>query len=215
MPVGMPPHDAPPRAAVSIVARPVQLRGSRLARGLLRLAGWQVRFNGLPARQGVMIVYPHTSNWDFFVGLLAKWSIGIPVTFWGKDSLFRLPLLGRWMRWIGGLPVDRDAASGLVGQMAEALVAARANDRFLWLALSPEGTRSRTEGWRSGFYHVARAAAVPLGLVGFDYAQRVVDVDRFIGLGGEVAADMAAIAAAYGNPVGRHPAGAAPIRLRT
>jgi hypothetical protein len=89
----------------TIAERPVQLRGSAVARRLLRLAGWRVAFDGLPARQGVVIVYPHTSNWDFIVGVLAKWSIGIPVAFWGKASLFRVPLFGRWLRWLGGVPV--------------------------------------------------------------------------------------------------------------
>ncbi|HRI17919.1 MAG TPA: 1-acyl-sn-glycerol-3-phosphate acyltransferase, partial [Burkholderiaceae bacterium] len=124
-----------------LTQRPVQLHGSRLARALLRLAGWRVLFDGLPAAQGVAIVYPHTSNWDFVVGLLAKWSIGIPVNFWGKDSLFRIPLFGRWVRWVGGVPVDRTHASGVVGSMAASLREAREQGRFQWLALAPEGTR--------------------------------------------------------------------------
>ena len=94
----------------------MQLRGSALARAVLRLAGWRVAFDGLPARQGVVIVYPHTSNWDFVIGVLAKWGIGIPVAFWGKDSLFRVPLFGRWLRWLGGMPVDRGAPQGAVGR---------------------------------------------------------------------------------------------------
>ncbi|MCE2878816.1 MAG: hypothetical protein LW719_05210 [Comamonadaceae bacterium] len=65
----------------------VQFHGSALARGLLRLLGWQVHFNGLPALQGVIVVYPHTSNWDFPVGLLAKWAMGLEVKFLGKHTL--------------------------------------------------------------------------------------------------------------------------------
>ena len=108
-------------AAVELNERPVQLRGSVLARALLRLAGWRVRFDGLPASQGVAIVYPHTSNWDFPLGILAKWSIGIPVSFWGKDALCKLPLFGRWLRWLGGVPVDRSSHHGIVGAMAESM----------------------------------------------------------------------------------------------
>ena len=104
----------------------MQLLGSALARGLLRAAGWRVVFDGLPAAQGVAIVYPHTSNWDFVVGILAKWAIGIPVTFWGKDSLFRVPVFGRnivstshpyaaqaglRMLWKGGNAVDAAIAA--------------------------------------------------------------------------------------------------------
>jgi 1-acyl-sn-glycerol-3-phosphate acyltransferase len=197
-----------------LTERPVQLRGSRFARALLRLAGWRIDFNGLPAKQGVIIVYPHTSNWDFALGILTKWALGVPATFWGKDSLFKWPLVGRWMRWVGGLPIDRHAPRGIVGQMGDALKAAKAEDRFMWLALSPEGTRSYRDAWRSGFYHVTLAAGVPLGLVRFDYASRVVSVERFITLSGEADSDMAEIAAYLGPTLGKRPEQAAPIRLK-
>ena len=85
----------------------MRLRGSAPARALLRLGGWRVAFDGLPARQGVVIVYPHTSNWDFVVGLLAKWSIGIPVSFWAKASLFRVP---KGMRVEDGAPAAKPRA---------------------------------------------------------------------------------------------------------
>jgi 1-acyl-sn-glycerol-3-phosphate acyltransferase len=198
-------------APVELSERPVQLRGSALARALLRVAGWRIRFDGLPAKQGVAIVYPHTSNWDFVVGILAKWGIGIPVTFWGKDSLFRVPLFGRWMRWLGGVPVDRGSANGIVGQMARALQAARAEGRFLWLALAPEGTRQRSEGWRSGFYHVALQAQVPVGLVVLDFARREVGFVRFLMLSGDAAADIAEVARTFVGRAGCRPELAAPI----
>lgn len=192
---------------------PVQLKGSALARGLMRLAAWRVRFHGLPARQGVLIVYPHTSNWDFVVGIFAKWTIGIDVTFWGKDTLFRVPLFGAWLRWLGGVPVDRAAPHGIVGQMAQALIDARERNQFLWLALTPEGTRQYRDAWRSGFYHVAMRASVPLGLVCFDYRQREVGVANFLQLSGDAARDMAHIEAVLGACTGRNPAQAGPIRL--
>ena len=197
---------------VEVTGRPVQLQGSALARGLLRLAGWTVRFDGLPARQGVAIVYPHTSAWDFVVGILAKWSIGIPVTFWGKDSLFRIPLFGRWLRWVGGVPVDRDSRQGIVGQMAGALRAACEEGRFLWLALAPEGTRRLGAEWRSGFYHVVLQAQVPLGLVTLDYGRRELAIEHFLMLSGDAAADTAAVARGFATTTGRHAALATPIR---
>ena len=79
------------------------LNGSALATAVLRLFGWRVVCQGLPARQGVVLVYPHTSNWDFPIGVLTKWSLGFPLKFWAKDSLFRLPVFGHWMRAIGGV----------------------------------------------------------------------------------------------------------------
>jgi 1-acyl-sn-glycerol-3-phosphate acyltransferase len=196
-----------------LLARPVQLRGSALPRWLLRLAGWQVVFDGLPARQGVLIIYPHTSNWDFVVGVLAKWAIGIPLAFWGKHTLFDLPFFGRWLRWIGGVPVDRHSPPGAVAAMVGRFAAARANDGFLWLALSPEGTRSYRDSWRSGFYQVALQADLPLALAFFDYAERRIGVDSFIRLTGDVERDMAAIERRLGHRRGRKPQLAAPIRL--
>ncbi|MBA4178515.1 MAG: hypothetical protein C0505_18440 [Leptothrix sp. (in: Bacteria)] len=194
-----------------LTQRPVQLRGSSLARGLLRLAGWQLLFDGLPTAQGVIVAYPHTSNWDFVVGMLAKWAIGIPATFWGKDSLFRIPLFGCWLRWLGGVPVARHTRQGHVGQMSEALRAAREQGRFMWLALAPEGTRGRTAGWRTGFHRVASGADVPVALVVLDYAQRRVGFDSFWRLSGGIDADFAAFAQRLGACRGRRPGFAAPV----
>ena len=199
---------------VNLRERPVQLRGSSLARSALGLAGWRVHFDGLPTRQGVLIVYPHTSNWDFVVGVLAKWAMGIPIAFWGKHTLFGLPLFGRWLRWIGGVPVDRHNPTGAVADMVERFAQARATDAFLWLALSPEGTRSYRDSWRSGFYQVATQADVPLALAFFDYAARAVGIDSFIRLSGDSERDMAAIEQVLGQYRGCRPELAAPVRLR-
>ena len=196
-----------------VTDRSVQLRGSSLALAVLRTFGWRLRFEGLPARQGVIVVYPHTSNWDFPVGLLAKWAMGMPANFWGKDSLFRVPIFGRWMRWLGGIPVDRSAPGGLVGQTVEHLRGAAAQGRFAWLALAPEGTRGLTDGWRSGFYRVAVQAQVPLCVAALDFGRREVRVNTFLQLCGDPALDMAAIEAALQQPRGCNPSQASPIRL--
>lgn len=204
----------PSPAAEELAERPVQLTGSRVARAVLRWIGWQVQFDGLASRQGVLVLYPHTSNWDFPIAVLAKWAVGLDVTFWGKDTLFRIPLLGRWMRWVGGVPVLRHTRQGVVGQMSERLLQARQHDEFMWLALSPEGTRSRTEAWRSGFYQVARHAGVPVALAFIDYPTRRIGVCGFLRLCGDVGADMAAIASRLAGYRGHRPELAAPIRLR-
>jgi 1-acyl-sn-glycerol-3-phosphate acyltransferase len=193
--------------------RPVQLHGSRVAHTLLRLAGWRLDFDGLPAQQGVIAVYPHTSNWDFVLGIFAKWAIGVSVVFWGKDSLFRVPLFGRWLRWLGGVPVDRASARGVVGDMVSRMQEAREQSRFCWLALSPEGTRSLTQGWRSGFYNVCLGADVPLALAHLDYATHRVGVATCLRLSGNRSADMAAIEQHIGWSRGYRPELAAPIRL--
>lgn len=191
---------------------PVQLRGSPLARWVLRLLGWEVRFEGLPALQGVLAVYPHTSNWDFIVAVLAKWAVGLQLNFWAKDTLFRIPGFGRWLRWLGGVPVQRHAPQGVVGQVVAQLEQARAAQRQLWLGLSPEGTRRWTPGWRSGFYHVALRAQVPLGVVSLDYGRKVVNAATFIELTGDVQADFARIAELLAGVQGKNPALAAPVQ---
>ena len=192
---------------------PLQFHGSALARWILALFGWRVKFDGLPVSQGVLVVYPHTSNWDFIVMMLAKWSIGVQVQFWGKSTLFTIPLFGRWLRWIGGVPVDRSSAQGVVGQMAQLLRQKRETSQYFWLGLAPEGSRKATPGWRSGFYHAAVQAQVPVGLVRLDYGLRRVVIEEFINLSGDHVADFSRMAQAYEGVTGRIPANASPIRL--
>ena len=184
-----------------------------LPRAALRLAGWQLVYAGVPAPRGVLIVYPHTSNWDFIVGLLAKWAVDVPVIWVGKETLFRGMTgvtLGRLMRRWGGRPVDRHQSSGAVQQMAEHL---RAEPRC-WLALSPEGTRRYLPHLRSGFYHLARTLEVPLGLGFIDFARRRIGVERFVTLSGDIEADLALMRAYYADKVGRYPRQASAIAFR-
>jgi hypothetical protein len=94
--------------------------GQRTALRLLQLAGWRVRFKPLPGPHGVAVVYPHTSNWDFIVGLLAKWAIGLPFRWLGKESLFR-GAFGRVMRSWGGMPVERGASTGATRRLADTM----------------------------------------------------------------------------------------------
>ncbi|MDT8999268.1 1-acyl-sn-glycerol-3-phosphate acyltransferase [Paucibacter sp. APW11] len=194
--------------------RPIQPRGSALARGLLRLAGWRLEFTGLPALQGVILVYPHTSNWDFVIGVLAKWALGLELRFWGKDSLFKLPLFGRWVRWIGGVAVDRSSKRGMVGDTVAQMRQAQAAGRQFWLAAAPEGTRSYVPGWRSGAYQVAVQAQVPVGLVFFDFATRTVGASCFVALSGRPDEDFALFAEYLAPRRGMRPELASPIKLK-
>lgn len=191
---------------------PVQFKGSRLARTILKWLGWKVEFQGLPALQGMVVVYPHTSNWDFPIGLLAKWAIGIPAHFWAKDSLFKLPLIGRWMRWVGGIPINRSGPQGLVSSMVDVYQQHQREGRVLWMAVAPEGTRSLTQGWRSGFYQVTVGAQVPLALVRFDWGRRTLFFVDFIQLSGDMDADYARMAQVYSGVQGCRPELAGPVR---
>lgn len=206
-----------PVRAPAVLTGPLRPHGhaSSVARGLLRLFGWTVDAPGVPAEQGVILVYPHTSNWDFVIGVMAKWAIGLQLRFWGKDSLFKVPLLGQWARWIGGVAVDRSSRHGIVGDTVRQMQEAAARGERFWLAAAPEGTRSLTSGWRTGAYQVAVQAGVPVGLCYFDFERRIVSLTRFVMLTGDTDADFAAFADYLGPRVGKRPELASPIRPRT
>ncbi len=191
----------------------LQFRGSALARWILGLFGWRLYFQGLPGLHGVIVVYPHTSNWDFMVGLLAKWGMGIEAKFWGKHTLFRVPMFGTWLRWLGGVPIDRSASRGVVDQMVELFERKREAGEYFWLALAPEGTRSWRPAWRSGFYRVAVGARVPLMVAALDYGRKEVRVVDLIELSGSEAQDMLRIARILEGCRGLRADQAAPIRL--
>ena len=190
---------------------------SRLAWAGLRARGWSVEIvDPLPAKC-VVIMYPHTSNWDFVVGLAAKWAAGLDarrdaLCFAGKESLFRWPW-GAFFRAIGGFPVDRGGGRGFVTAMAGRFASAET----LRFVLSPEGTRSARDHVRSSFYYVALAAQVPILLGVFDFARRRIVVNEAFRPTGEVAADLAAIDAYYrrAGASGEKPGRANPWRFRT
>ncbi len=199
------------QVARELLERGVQFKGSKLAAALLKALGWELCFDGLPARQGVLVVYPHTSNWDFLIGILAKWAIGIPLVLWGKDSLFRIPLFGRFLRAQGGVPVVRHTPQGAVEQMIETMNNACASGGYMWLAVAPEGTRRHTAGWRSGFHRVAVACGVPVGLVFLDFGRKRVGLDSFWRLSGRPAADIQLMASRLAGVQGMRPQAAAPV----
>lgn len=184
--------------------------GQRLSLRILHLFGWRVLFRPLPGPHGVAIVYPHTSNWDFIIGLLGKWAIGLPFRWLGKESLFRGltgKTLGWFMRRWGGVPVERSSSTGATQRLADTINA----EPWFWLALAPEGTRSFRPYLRSGFYHVTVAAGVPLRVVYLDYPNKTLGVIDDLIMTGDPAIDLAAIAAVYAGHEGLHPELAAPI----
>lgn len=145
--------------------------------------------------------------------VMVKWAIGVQVMFWAKDKLFTVPLLGSWMRWIGGVPVNRTAPGGVVGQAVQIFEAHKLENKYLWLGLAPEGTRKLIPGWRSGFYQTAYQSKVPLCIVKLDYKKREVSATDFVMLTGDEKQDMARIAAIYQGVLGLYPAQAAPVQM--
>ena len=172
---------------------------SRFCRALLRLAGWEVVLEWPPGPRAVIILYPHTSNWDFVIGILARYAVSLPLRWIGKDTLFRWPVAGLFRR-MGGMPVNRRQSTGLVGQLR----AEFERGEGFYLAIAPEGTRKKTDHWKSGFYRVAVVAGVPLGLAFIDYPRRRVGIERYLELTGQEEQDLDRIRAYYGDKRGRY-----------
>lgn len=196
--------------AEPLVTRNLPTLRQRLALRSLALCGWRVLLAPFPGPHAVVIIYPHTSNWDFIIGLFAKWAMGIPFRWLAKPSFFRGftgVTLGRLMRHWGGEPIERDISTGAITRLAQRM---RSADRYV-LVITPEGTRSYRPYWRSGFYYVARAAGVPVSIGVIDYARKEVGVIAHIALCGELDRDLDAIRAAYTGRHGLHPALEAPI----
>jgi 1-acyl-sn-glycerol-3-phosphate acyltransferase len=174
----------------------------------LRRLGWKcIDLQRRPER-AVVIAYPHTSNWDFPIGLLAMAALRLNARWVGKDTLFSGPM-GPLMRWLGGIAVNRRERTGFVGRVAGEL---RQGKPFM-LVIAPEGTRSLTAGWKSGFYRIAHAADVPVVAAMIDYRRKEIGLIASIALSGDEAADMARIIACYQDRQGKRPELASPIRL--
>lgn len=181
----------------------------RLAGALLRVTGWRSVLVWPPVPKGIIVVYPHTSNWDFIIGVLFKISAGLPANWMGKDSLFRWPVRRLFLR-IGGVPINRRERTGFVNALLEEF----ARRDWMWLAVAPEGTRSHTDHWKSGFYRIAVAGGLPVGLGFIDYATRSVGIERYIDMTGNADTDFARIREFYAGKRGRRPALAGDIRLK-
>jgi 1-acyl-sn-glycerol-3-phosphate acyltransferase len=160
----------------------------------LRLKGWTVE-GSLPASaaKSVFIAAPHTSNWDLPYTLMVAFALRLNPYWMGKASIFRFPF-GGLMRWLGGISVDRSRANNLVAASAQALADA---DGPLQLIVPPEGTRSKTRYWKTGFYFIATTAKVPIILAYMDYATRRSGLGPVFQPTGDIEADMARIKAFY------------------
>ena len=140
-----------------------------LGRAVLSFMGWRFEGNFPDRPKCVVAVAPHTSNWDFVIGLSAVFALDLRARFIGKHTLFKGPL-GAFMHRAGGIPVDRRRPGGLIERSVEAF----ASEQKLYLAIAPEGTRGRVERWKSGFHRIARAAGVPIVPVAFDWSRRTI-----------------------------------------
>lgn len=179
-----------------------------IGRLILKLWRW-TPVGSPPDRGSVVVCAPHTSNVDYLLMIFTAWTQHMDLSFLAKTALFKPPL-GWLMRATGGVPVDRSAPNGLVGQMADAFAA----DPGMMLAIPAEGTRSLTEYWKSGFYRIAEKADVPICLAFIDKSKREVGFGLVFEPSGDIAADMDRVRGFYEGKVGLKHENFGPIRLR-
>lgn len=167
------------------------LRG--FSRIMLKLLGWRV-VGSMPEdiKQCVLIGAPHTSNWDMPLSLMMALSLDTQLHWVGKQSIFKFPFSGL-MRWMGGIPVDRSHANNMV----EASIAKFKEFPELRIMIAPEGTRARVKQWKSGFYHIAHGAHVPIALAFIDYKNKCGGIGKFMTTSGDYDKDMREINAFY------------------
>jgi len=160
----------------------------------LRLTGWKVEGSLPPqASKSVFIAAPHTSNWDLPYTLMVAFALRLNPYWMGKHTIFKAPF-GPVMRWLGGIAVNREQANNLVAASAQAI---RNADGPLQLIVPPEGTRSKTRYWKTGFYHIARSADVPIVMAYMDYSAKRSGLGPLFEPTGDIEADMNAIKAFY------------------
>ncbi len=171
-----------------------------LAKIFLRLTGW--RPEGAPPDDAryVIVAAPHTSNWDFPMLIAFAWRFEVPIAWVGKISLFRGPF-GPVMRALGGVPVRRDGPEGLVSQLATSLK----NGPPRGLVIPAEGSRSWRKNWKSGFYHVAREAGLPIVLSYLDYTRRIGGFGASFIPSGNLSIDMDLVREFYADKIGLYP----------
>lgn len=162
--------------------------------GILKLTGWKVEGSLPPgAEKCVFIAAPHTSNWDLPYTLMVAFTLRLNLYWMGKEELFKPPFRGLMM-WFGGLPVQRDKSNNLVAASVAAIKAATGP---LQLTVAPEGSRSKARYWKTGFYHIAVGAQVPIVIAYLDYSTKVGGLGPLLQPSGDIEADMITIRAFY------------------
>lgn len=173
---------------------------AKLAAKYLKMRGWQLVGEMPNVKQLVMLAVPHTSNEDGWNAVMGILTLGIDVKLMGKKELFRIPVIGPFLKWGGMISIDRQKK----GSTLQATLEQFNQQDQLWLALAPEGTRSYTDKWKTGFYHIAVGAGVPILPIAMDYKTKQI---RFMPLfypTGDYDADLPKILENYCGVLGKH-----------
>ncbi len=166
----------------------------------LKLSGWRVQGKLPDMKKVVIIAAPHTSNWDLPFTLFVAFVMEINIRWMGKDTIFRPPFEGLF-KWLGGIPIDRSRSNSVVDQSIEQF---NTKDQFA-LAIPPSGTRAKVTYWKTGFYHIAMGAGVPIVLGFLDYRRKIGGLGPVIMPTGNLDKDMERIQSFYSGITGKHP----------
>jgi 1-acyl-sn-glycerol-3-phosphate acyltransferase len=178
----------------------------RVARLLLRIGGWTIVGRVPDVDKAVIIAAPHTSNWDGYWAIVYKVAVGLDVKFFFKHSLFWFPL-SVMIRGMGGIPLNRGQANSAVQQ---AIHEFDSTESF-YFGLAPEGTRSKTTAWKTGFYRIAMGAGVPVAFGFLDYRRRQIGIGPMLTLTGDMDADLDVCRRFYAGMEGRRPDKSGPV----
>jgi len=172
----------------------------QLAKLLFRISGWKTEGVVAQPARFVIIAAPHTSNWDAVVMVTAAYIFGVKLSWFIKDAAFFFPL-GLIIRFFGGIPIDRSRRSNVVDQAIERFQ----DGEPLILAVPPEGTRKHSTHWKTGFYHIARGAGVPIVLGYVDYKRKVAGLGPAFIPTGDIGADFQVFQDFYSKVTPKHP----------
>jgi len=176
--------------------------------GWLRLFGWRVEGSRPATQKAVVIAYPHTSNWDLPFTLAIAFALDVDIHWLGKMSIFKPPF-GWFFRMLGGIPVERSRSTNLVDAIVETLDPMER----IFVIIPPEGTRSQSGRWKTGFYWVAVGARLPIILGYLDYARKCGGLGEVFEPSGDIESDLDKIRGFYEGVKGKHPELQGAIRL--
>lgn len=180
-----------------------------LSRFILSIFGWKTSYTVTLPDKCVLIGAPHTSNWDFPLTLLGLSGMGVKFNWVAKHTLFFWPL-GSLLRAIGGISVDRSQGTSFLKRIIELYD----SQEKIVLAIAPEGTRSKTRHWKTGFYTIAHRAGVPIGFGYIDYPRKMIGLEKVIIPTGEINQDFDIIKDYYQDKTGRYPEKQGDIRVK-
>lgn len=181
---------------------PPRIHKIQVLLGILFLAvtGWKLAGSVPDIPKFVLILAPHTSNWDLPFILAVMYGLGLKINWFGKKELFSWPV-GGVFKWLGGIPIDRSSRQKVVQQTAQTI---QEREQIV-MGIAPEGTRSQVGQWKTGFYYIARAAQVPIVVGYLDYAHKVGGLGPVMHTTGNIEADMKVIREFYGGITAKYP----------